>query len=41
MTVSSDDGGEGEFNHVEDSEAVTPVARDTLDSVWIIFSNSS
>ena len=38
MIGSSDDGGEGEFNHVEDSEAVTPVARDTLDGAQMIFS---
>ena len=38
---SSDDWGEGKFNHVEDSEAVTPVARETLDGAWMIFSASS
>ena len=41
MTGSSDDGGYGEFNCVGDSEAVTPVARDTIDSAWMIFSSSS
>ena len=38
---SSDDGGEGELNCVEESDAVTPVARDTLDSVWMISSSST
>ena len=38
---SRDKGGDGEFNHVEDSEAVTPVARETLNSTWMIFSSSS
>ena len=41
MTGSSDDGGYEEFNCVGDSEAVTPVARDTIDSAWMIFSSSS
>ena len=37
---SGDEGGDGEFNCVEDSEAVTPVARETLDGAWMIFSSS-
>ena len=41
MTGSSDEGGKGVFNHVEDSEAVTPVAIETLDGAWMMFSSSS
>ena len=36
---SGEDGGEGVGMHVEFSEAVTPVERDTLDGVWMISSS--
>ena len=35
------DGSDGVFAHVELSEAVTPVARDTLDGAWMISSSST
>ena len=39
--ASGEEGGDGVLIHVEDREAVTPVARKTLDSVQIILSSSS
>ena len=38
---SGDKGGDGEFNCIEDPEAVTPVARETLDGTQTTFSSSS
>ena len=35
------EGSDGVSTHVEFSEAVTPVVRDTLDGVWIISSSST
>ena len=34
-------GGDGVLIHVEDPDAVTPVARDTLDSAQMVLSSSS
>ena len=35
------EGSVGVLVYVEPSEAVTPVARDTLDSAWMISSSST
>ena len=37
--ISSVDGRDGVFVYVEHSEAVTPVARETLLSMWMISSS--
>ena len=34
---SGEEGGDGVLIHVEDPEAVTPVARETLDGAWMIW----
>ena len=39
-TGSGEEGGNGELMCAQVSEAVTPVARETLDGAWMIFSSS-